>query len=212
MFHGNVRFFVRGGNGLKKKARKLPPGEKRIHSREYRSAKYGQPVWAGIGALLLGFALFMIIIDISLVVKEDPSAWKQARIVFSHDEYIKEHRKGGSRVCHYLYSIDGQKFFDPYDLSLEQISVGDVLDIQYYHWYFKDRITTLRTSEEILVKEETAVNFLQSRRQDGWVLSVISGGVFLLIWLPLFIRSRRRYLKLKARYLKQQAYFKNQQP
>lgn len=198
---------------MKKKAKKLPPGEKRIHSREYRGAKYGQSVWGMIGALLLGFTLFMIIINISLVVKENPSAWKQARIVFSHDEYIEERRgKGGHLVCHYLYGIDGQKFFDPYDLSLEQISAGDVLDIQYYHWYFKDRITTLRTSEKILVKEETAANFLQTRRQDGWILSMISGGLFLFLCVPFFIRSRRRYLKLKARYIKQQEYFKNNLP
>ena len=44
MFHGNVRFFVRGGNDLKKKARKLPPGEKRIHSQEYKSRKSSQPI------------------------------------------------------------------------------------------------------------------------------------------------------------------------
>ncbi len=86
------------------------------------------------------------------------------------------------------------------------------MSIQYYPWFFKDSIATIRTQENVLVNEREAMSRQQEIGRGYWIVEIVFAGVFLLIWLPLFIRSRRRYLKLKARYLKQQAYFKNQQP
>lgn len=216
MFHGNVRFFVRGGNDLKKKARKLPPGEKRIHSQEYKSRKSSQPIWIGMGGILLLLSLFFLTACITQVFVQNPSSWKKTEIIYSHDEYITSftfgYRSVSSHKNHYIFSTDGKEFHDPYDLDLEEVSAGDVLSIQYYPWFFKDSIATIRTSEKVLVSKETALLHQQNLAHSYWIVEIVFAGVFLLIWLPLFIRSRRRYLKLKARYLEQQAYFKNQQP
>lgn len=216
MFHGNIRFFVRGGNDLKKKARKLPPGEKRIHSREYQGMKISQSIWMTIGEMLFIITLLLLIGCINRAFKQDPSSWEKTEIIYSHDEYITSftfgYRSVSSHKNHYIFSTDGKEFHDPYDLDLEEVSAGDVLSIQYYPWFFKDSIATIRTSEKVLVSKETALLHQQNLAHSYWIVEIVFAGVFLLIWLPLFIRSRRRYLKLKARYLKQQAYFKNQQP
>lgn len=200
---------------MKKKARKLPPGEKRIHSREYQGMKISQSIWITIGEMLFIITLLLLIGCINQVFKQDPSSWEKTEIIYSHDEYITSftfgYRSVSSHKNHYIFSTDGKEFHDPYDIDLEEVSAGDVLSIQYYPWFFKDSIATIRTQENVLVNEREAMRRQQEIGRGYWIVEIVFTGVFLLIWLPLFIRSRRRYLKLKARYLKQQAYFKNQQ-
>lgn len=208
--------FLSGGVLMKKKARKLPPGEKRIHSRQYQGMKISQSIWMTIGEMLFIITLLLLIGCINRAFKQDPSSWEKTEIIYSHDEYITSftfgYRSVSSHKNHYIFSTDGKEFHDPYDLDLEEVSAGDVLSIQYYPWFFKDSIATIRTQENVLVNEREAMSRQQEIGRGYWIVEIVFAGVFLLIWLPLFIRSRRRYLKLKARYLKQQAYFKNKQP
>lgn len=210
MFHGNIRFFVRGGNDLKKKKRKLRCIKKRICGRRRQTRKDVQTIWIVIGIGLALFNLFFLITNFASSFKQNPSYWEEKQIYYSHEEYVRQYKSRS--LNHYIYSSDGQKFNDPYDLSLGEVSSGDILDIQYYRWFSEDFIVTIRTSEKVLVSKETALLHQQNLAHSYWIVEIVFAGVFLLIWLPLFIRSRRRYLKLKARYLKQQAYFKNQQP
>lgn len=201
---------------MKKKARKLPPGEKRIHSRQYQGMKISQSIWITIGEMLFIITLLLLIGCINQVFKQAPSSWEKTEIIYSHDEYITSftfgYRSVSSRKVHYIFSTDGKEFHDPYDLDLEEVSAGDALSIQYYPWIFKDSIATIRTQENVLVSEEEAIRRQQEIGRGYWIAEIVFAGVFLFIWLPLFIRSRRRYLKLKARYIKQQEYFKNNLP
>ena len=210
MFHGNIRFFVRGGNDLKKTKRKLRCIKKRIYGRRRQTRKDVQTIWIVIGIGLALFNLFFLITNFASSFKQNPSCWEEKQIYYSHEKYV--HRSKTLSLDHYIYSSDGQKFNDPYDLSLDEVSSGEILDIQYYRWFSEDFIATIRTSEKVLVSKETALLHQQNLAHSYWIVEIVFAGVFLLIWLPLFIRSRRRYLKLKARYLEQQAYFKNQQP
>ena len=210
MFHGNVRFFVREENDLKKKKRKLLSVKKRIHGRQRQTRKDVQTIWIVIGIGLVFFNLFFLITNFAFSFTQNPSFWKEKQIFYNHEEYVRQYKSRS--MNHYIYSSDGQKFHDPYDLNLDEVSSGEILDIQYYPWFSEDFIATIRTPETVLVSQETALLHQQKLAHSYWIAEIVFAGVFLFIWLPLFIRSRRRYLKLKARYIKQQEYFKNNLP
>lgn len=139
-----------------------------------------------VGLVCLTFVLFILFCGIVHSKFDTRDTWNEATFAFSHDKYIS----GNSRYRtsqHLIYGINGEIYQVPYYVQLDDLKSGDVITVQYIHWFFNKNIMTIQSDLKVFVSTEDAEEYAQSVTRINLTGSVVIGCVLSIFWIPIFI-------------------------